>query len=325
MVFVPVVLGAVALGTALQGVAKGIEGWQKLEMAKELGQGAERRYRQKRQELAQCESEIRDLVLDHEFLRRRVMGETVGRFVQLAEQLRQKVSTRDMATLQAFNGASPAELRRYQDSVMEATEQLVKAGVALGSMASTAAAASGSAFALASLIGTASTGTAIGSLSGAAATDATLAWFGGGALAAGGGGMALGAAILGGITIGPALLVGGFMLAGQGEEAWTKAREYDAQVQVAIAKIDAYIQFLKTGVQPRLQEVMTAINQLNRSSQQALDELEAAIDRGFDLERDASVFQQAALLIKSLVELLRTPILDREIQMQAQRLMSSGS
>ncbi|MCS7225416.1 MAG: hypothetical protein NZ821_00275, partial [Gloeomargarita sp. SKYB31] len=85
------------------------------------------------------------------------------------------------------------------------------------------------------------------------------------------------------------------------------------------------IQFLKTGVQPRLQEVMTAINQLNRSSQQALDELEAAIDRGFDLERDASVFQQAALLIKSLVELLRTPILDREIQMQAQRLMSSGS
>ena len=38
--------------------------------------------------------------------------------------------------------------------------------------------------------GTASTGTAIGSLSGAAATSATAAWFGGGAVAAGGLGMA---------------------------------------------------------------------------------------------------------------------------------------
>ncbi|AVI91336.1 hypothetical protein CW753_18200 [Klebsiella pneumoniae] len=45
------------------------------------------------------------------------------------------------------------------------------------------------AWALVSAIGTASTGTAIGTLSGVAATNATLAWFGGGAVAAGGAGM----------------------------------------------------------------------------------------------------------------------------------------
>ena len=44
--------------------------------------------------------------------------------------------------------------------------------------------------------GVASTGTAISSLSGAAATNAALAWLGGGAIAAGGGGMAAGEAIL---------------------------------------------------------------------------------------------------------------------------------
>ena len=47
---------------------------------------------------------------------------------------------------------------------------------------------------------TAGTGTAISSLSGAAATNATLAWLGGGTLASGGGGMAAGAFVLGGVV-----------------------------------------------------------------------------------------------------------------------------
>lgn len=58
-------------------------------------------------------------------------------------------------------------------------------------------------------LGTASTGTAIGSLSGAAATNATLAWLGGGSLASGGGGIALGTQVLGGVVAGPAILLAG--------------------------------------------------------------------------------------------------------------------
>lgn len=64
-------------------------------------------------------------------------------------------------------------------------------------------------WALVSTVGTASTGTAISSLSGAAATNAILAWFGGGSVAAGGGGMAAGTAILGGIIVVPALALTG--------------------------------------------------------------------------------------------------------------------
>jgi len=60
-------------------------------------------------------------------------------------------------------------------------------------------------WALVTTFGAASTGTAIASLSGAAATNATLAWFGGGAIAAGGGGMAAGTAVIGGIVAIPAL------------------------------------------------------------------------------------------------------------------------
>jgi hypothetical protein len=52
----------------------------------------------------------------------------------------------------------------------------------------------------------ASTGTAISTLSGAAATNAALAWLGGGAIAAGGGGMAAGAMVLATLTTGGAAI-----------------------------------------------------------------------------------------------------------------------
>ena len=64
-------------------------------------------------------------------------------------------------------------------------------------------------WALISTYGAASTGTAIASLSGVAATNATLAWLGEGSLAAGGGGIAAGSAILGGIVAIPALAITG--------------------------------------------------------------------------------------------------------------------
>ena len=65
------------------------------------------------------------------------------------------------------------------------------AGGALGAFGSTAA------MSVATVLGTASTGTAISTLSGAAATNAALAWLGGGAVATGGAGVEGGSFILG--------------------------------------------------------------------------------------------------------------------------------
>jgi formiminotetrahydrofolate cyclodeaminase len=75
---------------------------------------------------------------------------------------------------------------------------------------------------LVSYLGTASTGTAIGGLHGVAATNAILAWFGGGSLAAGGGGMAAGMAALSGLVLIPMVAVA----------AWyshRKAKELDGE------------------------------------------------------------------------------------------------
>ena len=88
----------------------------------------------------------------------------------------------------------------------------VGAGVAVVALGPSAA------MGIATTFGVASTGTAISSLSGAAATNAALAWLGGGAAAAGGGGMAAGNALLalagpiGWAIAGVALLGSGILL-----------------------------------------------------------------------------------------------------------------
>lgn len=74
------------------------------------------------------------------------------------------------------------------------------AGAGLGAAAAVATYSAVGAFA------TASTGTAIASLAGASATSATLAWLGGGSLAAGGAGIAGGTAVLSGILALPAIV-----------------------------------------------------------------------------------------------------------------------
>lgn len=95
------------------------------------------------------------------------------------------------------------EIRKFRDTeeyVKEALEKEIKAGLDIA-----AAAAGGMAFAgmapsvamqIATTFGKASTGTAIKALSGAAAQKAALAWLGGGALSAGGAGIAGGQALL---------------------------------------------------------------------------------------------------------------------------------
>ncbi len=85
--------------------------------------------------------------------------------------------------------------------------------IAGGGIAGTAggALAAFGAYSAAQALACATTGTAISTLSGAAATNATLAFFGGGSLAAGGWGMAGGAMVLGGLVAGPALLVMGLV------------------------------------------------------------------------------------------------------------------
>lgn len=91
------------------------------------------------------------------------------------------------------------------------------------------------AWALVSSLGTASTGTAIATLNGVVATNATLAWFGGGALTVGGGGMAAGSIVLGGLVAIPALALTGVF---SHVSANKKIRDIEEKILVVIKSID---------------------------------------------------------------------------------------
>ncbi|WP_326754756.1 helix-turn-helix domain-containing protein [Streptomyces hirsutus] len=107
------------------------------------------------------------------------------------------------------------------------------AGVAVGG------AAAYGAFTAAALFGTASTGTAISTLSGVAATNATLAVLGGGTLAAGGAGMAGGTLLLTGMVAAPAaaLAAAGFYVLRQRRNKKEEER-LRTEVEAAEAALD---------------------------------------------------------------------------------------
>ena len=127
-------------------------------------------------------------------------------------------------------GLTADQISDWQNRSETASELLeTMGGVGVG--AGVGAAGVAGAWAAAGL-GTASTGTAIAGLSGAAATSAKLAWLGFGAVAAGGGGMALGVAVLGGIPVIPVVLAYGIM-------ASRRVKKFEEAVNEALKEIDA--------------------------------------------------------------------------------------
>lgn len=89
------------------------------------------------------------------------------------------------------------QVRNIQQEYSDCISTSTKTGAAIGAVGTgIATLAPSAAMGIATTFGVASTGTAIADLSGAVATRAALAWLGGGAVAAGGGGMAAGQLLL---------------------------------------------------------------------------------------------------------------------------------
>lgn len=106
-----------------------------------------------------------------------------------------------------------------------------------------------------SLFGVASTGTPIAALYGVASTNATLAFFGGGALAAGGAGMAGGMVMLTGIALIPAVFVSAFALHKKAEQVVAATEKIRAQTSDLRDKVQELV-----GMRRRLTEQRTCLN-----------------------------------------------------------------
>lgn len=127
-------------------------------------------------------------------------------------------------------------------------------------------------------LGRASTGAAISGLSGAAARSATLAWLGGGSLAAGGGGMALGTTVLGSLNVGAAVF-------GAGLAARKVAAAYDASIADFEAAVDTDIRQMRSTrklwrvMRQRFTQLRRATNAVARAVRTMLDQGDPTDDR----------------------------------------------
>lgn len=196
--------------------------------------------------------------------------------------------------------------------VLQSMATSMAGGLASGAMAGaiTAFGAYGAAGAFA----TASTGTAIASLSGAAATNATLAFFGGGSLAAGGLGMAGGTMVLGGLVAAPALAVLGVVIGAKAsankDKAYSnlvKAEEFKEEMDTA--------SLLCMGIRKRSNMFRRFLLSLNSVFDPLIYEMGEIIKkRGTDFrdfsESEKRIVAEAAAMAGAIKSILDTPILD---------------
>ena len=120
-------------------------------------------------------------------------------------------------------------------------------GVAVGTFA--AFAASGAVAATTAALGSTAAGVAISSLHGVAATNATLALLGGGTVAMGGGGIAVGSMVLNFATFGLGLLIGGCIFSSAADECVEQADAvYSAMLQneSKLRKLCSYLKELNS-------------------------------------------------------------------------------
>ena len=164
-----------------------------------------------------------------------------------------------------------ARLPAQRDSLLEAEAPILRMNLwqdvgtsAVGAGAAGLAAGAG-AVGLVTAFGTASTGTALASLTGPAYVHATLAALGGGSLATGGLGMAGGAAVLGAVTFAPAVGVMGFLLDKSIKKNYAQAKKWEQEVRDFDAKSRAACQkseqlFAALGQKAQLLHVLTSFS-----------------------------------------------------------------
>ena len=237
---IPLIIGGAAALAGAGGVGAGIHGAVKMKDAKDTMESADRRHRRNVSRFEE-QNETTTFTMDELGKTELEILKSFSKFTEVFEKIHNKPE---------FEKISKDGVNLPSYTAEELKKTSVGAGVLLGGLGGAAVgtaggfAAAGATTAAVMALGTASTGTAIASLSGAAATNATLAALGGGALAAGGGGMALGSAVLGGATLGVGLLVGGVIFSITGKKLSDKADEAWAQMLQAEEEIDKICDYL---------------------------------------------------------------------------------
>ncbi len=310
---IPIILGVIAGGSALYGVVKGVKGAMDHSEASDLNGSAQSIVNTSVHRVEGQRKTTNDVISDYGDRKLRAFNGVIPDFIEVFGALKDvslSHSTElDKLNLGDFSSQSLQELKNEH-------ELLMNSGLGLGAGLGGGAALAFGAYNGTMLLATASTGTAISSLSGAAATNATLAWLGGGSLAAGGGGVAMGAMVLGGMVAGPAIAIFGHIMGNKAESALNTARSNLDQARTFSKEADLTISKLEA-----IEKIATLANNVFSSVsarlRRAVHDLRKIIEAegthypNFSREHQDTVMQSVkfAQLLKAMID---TPLLDTD-------------
>lgn len=266
----PLILGIGAAAAGLTGAGAGIRGGMKMKKANDTIKAAKKRHEEN---LARFEAEQSSVTSTMDSLGKMEIN-ILKSFKDFQDNIEKIHNCPEFKSYSKERVSIPAYDKK------EITKVSIGAAALLGSLGGAGAgavgglAAAGATTSAVMALGTASTGTAIASLSGAAATNAALATLGGGALAVGGGGMALGSLVLGGATLGVGLLVGGIIfnftgsaLSDKADEAWQQMTKAETEIN----KICSYLSKLKNAAVSYI-DILKKVNNIYKRHLIALSE-----------------------------------------------------
>lgn len=231
---IPIIFGAIAAATGALGVGKGIKGALDTKEASDVQERAEKLIKNEQAWMKYAKDKANSAIKELGKTKLQSSANEINDFVNIYSQIK-SVELQESVGLDEMRriNMSSSSLKEMKNTALGAIDVLgggiagVGAGVLLG----------WGTYGGVMALGTASTGAAIGGLSGVAATNATLAWLGGGAIAAGGGGMALGTVVLGGIIAGPALLVAGGIFGAKAKEKLHNAYSNLSEAQRIVSEL----------------------------------------------------------------------------------------
>ena len=237
----PFLIMAAAIGTGVVGVGKGVKGVLDSSEADDVQKRATGIVETAKEEVAQAKESVKKDIENLGKTKLEISAKEIKEFVDCFSQIK-NVSLTDSVGLEELSRLNITEssLKEMKQTSLEASDVLSGGIAGIGAGALLGWGTYGGVMAL----GTASTGAAIGGLSGAAATNATLAWLGGGSLAAGGGGMAVGAAVLGGVIAVAAVLLAGSIFGAKAKEKLNnaysnlaEAKKAESEMKSAVAEL----------------------------------------------------------------------------------------
>ncbi len=290
---IPLIIGAGALAASGFGITKGAKGVSKLSDANAIVERAQRELDDKRKELSNIRIDANDELRNLGQLKVDIFNNQIKHVIDTIKKVKDAGSKLENFS-QTITEQDYIDIKQKVTASLELENGLLT-GAAAGALTGVGA------YGSVGLLASASTGTAISALSGAAAKSATLAWLGGGSLAAGGFGMAGGTLVLGGIVAAPALAITGLHLAGKGEKALTQAYELEARCEANIAAIKLMEVGVKAVITNALEVQMVLLKTVKR-----FDKIKV-----YD-NSDPVAFQTMLALGKSLKNILDQPILNNE-------------